>query len=135
MAVRERFAVGMALLAAACATTPYEGYPLELSAPLSADAFGKCRDLLARAYGGIDVEDPTAFLLRTRWAPVAELPGEQRASIYRAGDARLVVVVEVRRLTEPAFAMPRWTEPRGWDAAERRLADELRDRLFPPVTP
>lgn len=135
MAARDRPALAAVLLAAACVTAPYEGYPLDLPAALPADAFARCRDVMAREYGGIDVDDPAAFLLRTRWAPVVDPPGERRASLYRGGDARLVVVVELRRLTEPVFAMPRWTEPRGWDAAERELAEDLREKLFPTVTP
>lgn len=115
---------------AACAAGPYSPCHVSVAGGLPASAFGVCQEVLRQHYGPLAIADAARFLLQTDWVAIDEPPGERRASIFRGelpGD--LAVVVEVRRLTEPMLGVPHWTEPRGWDAAERELAGWLRDAL------
>lgn len=89
-------------------------------------AFAACRDTLLRHYGSLHTVDEQAFLLQTEWLPVADPAGEQRASVFRDDSGDLAVVVELRRITDPMLGLPTWTVPRGWDDAERELAERLR---------
>ncbi len=101
---------------AACASPPYAPCPVELEEPLPADAFTRCRDLLLREYGGFAEVDAAAFRLQTRWLPVADPPGERRATVFLdrgAGATDLAVVVELRWLSIPWFGVPGWTVARG----------------------
>ena len=130
MAGRDRRLSSVACLAlAACAGLPYAPYPLDLASGLPPDAFPRCQDVLRHRYGSIAVADAAAFRLQTEWMPTAEPPGERRAAVFRTDDGGLAVVVELRRLSEPLFGVPRWTEPRGWSEAERELADWLQAAL------
>jgi hypothetical protein len=121
------------LFAGACATSAYEPCPVECVQPLPADAFTRCRDLLQRTYGGIAMSDEATFRLQTGWSPIADPPGERRATVFRdtEADNDLAVVVELRWVTVPVFGLPSWTEPRADDAAERELAGALRKALEP----
>lgn len=130
-------AVLLFALAAACAGPGYAPYPLQVGA-LPEGAFAGCRDLLLREFGALDESDAEAFRLQTAWAPLRDPPGERRASVYRDGarPSELSVVVELRWLRVPVLGMPHWTTPRGDDAAERALAERLReviDALRPPA--
>lgn len=122
--------VAVSTLLAACAGARYEPCPLQLGTPLPDDAFVRCRDELARRYGGLAIADRAAFLLQTDWVPVADPIGERRASVFRSDVVQdLAVVVEFRSLSTPWFGVPQWTEPRGDAPAERDLAAALRAAL------
>ena len=119
---------------AACATAPYSAYPLDLAGGLPADAFATCLTVLQRRYGPVAIADESAFRLQTEWLGIDDPPGERRATVFR-DERGLGVVVELRRPSQPWFGLPSWTEPRGWDEAERELAGWLREALEPPATP
>src|SRR5688572_1891248 len=129
-------ATTLALLAA-CGTPPYAPCPVELQDPLPADAFLRCREVLVREFGGIAEADAAAFRIQTRWQPVADPPGERRATVFLdrgAPSPDLAVIVELRWLTIPWFGVPAWSEARGDQAAERALASALREALEPTIS-
>ncbi|MGB3969178.1 MAG: hypothetical protein WBO45_20760, partial [Planctomycetota bacterium] len=107
-------ALAFAALLTACASAPYAPCPVACDQPLPADAFARCRRTLERTYGGLAASDEVGFRLQTVWTPVADPPGERRATVFRADDAPadLAVVVELRWLTVPWFGLPGWTGPR-----------------------
>src|SRR5688572_10574969 len=72
----------LAVAFAACAAPPYEPCPVELTEPLPADAFARCRELLVREYGALVEVDQAAFRLQTCWLPIADPPGERRATVF-----------------------------------------------------
>lgn len=129
--------VVLASVAGGCVAPAYSPCPLDLPVPLDDDAFARCREVLLRDYGALTVVDRDAFRLQTDWQPTADPPGERRASVFRdaAAGAALAIVVETRRLAVPLIGPPRWTVPRGDAAAERQLADRLRDALMPDAAP
>lgn len=131
---RASLAPAVLLLAVACSAPSYSPYPLDLGDELPADAFARCREVLLRRYETLTRVDEAAFLLQTDWASSQEPPGERRASVFRDPDVpgSLSVVVELRRVKLPMFGLPGWTEPRGDDAAERELAEVLREALSDP---
>ena len=120
--------------AAGCGAPSYSPYPLDLGESLPGDAFARCRDVLMHRYEALVRADPAAFLLQTEWAPSQDPPGQRRASVFRDPDVpgSLAVVVELRRLRIPLLGLPGWGEPRGDAAAERDLADSLREALLGP---
>lgn len=124
-------ALTFAALAVACATPAYAPCPVECVQPLPADAFARCRGVLQSTYGAIAESDEATFRLQTGWLPIADPPGERRATVFRDTDAGndLAVVVELRWITMPVVGLPSWTEPHGDDAAERELAAALRSAL------
>lgn len=127
----------LAVALAACASPPYAPCPVELEQALPADAFDRCRDVLLREYGAIAEADAAAFRLQTRWQPIADPPGERRATVFLDPDAPvtdLAVVVELRWLSTPWLGVPEWTVARGDAPAERELAGALRDALAAPVS-
>src|SRR5262245_54517533 len=128
MAARDCTALLFAALVPACAMAPYAPCPVDVPAPLPADAFARCREVILRNYSGLVVADAVGFRLQTDWTPVADPQGERRATLYRetgTTDGGLVVVVELRWLSAPWFGTPNWTEPHGDAAAERELAQQL----------
>lgn len=131
-------AAGLAVATAAgCRTPAYAPCPVELAAPLPADAFQRCRDVLRQRYGRLEVVDAGAFRLQSGWSAIQDPAGEQRATVFRedaAGENELVVVVEVRWPAVPLLGAPSWTGPRGDAAAERELAALLRDALTADAT-
>lgn len=135
MVVVDRRAIVVVLATAAlgtgCASSPYEPCPVECVLPLPADAFVRCRRALARDFGPLAEADEAAFRLQTAWSPVADPPGERRATVFRESSARgdLAVVVELRWLRESLFGLPGWTTARGDAAAERDLAARIRSAL------
>lgn len=122
----------VAALAAACHTAPYSACPVPLTAPLPADAFERCQQVLLQQGGGLVTASASPLRLQTGWAAVDDPPGERRCSVF-VDDAvdppGLAVVVELRWLQESWFGVPGWTEPRGDDAAERALAEALAKAL------
>ena len=122
------------LLAAACSSPGYSPFPLDLGDELPEDAFARCREVLLRRYETLTRSDADGFLLQTDWAASQDPPGERRASVFRDPevDGSLSVVVELRRVKLPMFGLPGWTEPRGDPAAERELAEVLREALADP---
>ncbi|HEB53728.1 MAG TPA: hypothetical protein ENI87_10800 [bacterium] len=129
----------LALLAlpVACAVPHYSPCPLDLEFALPANAFQRCRSVLVDAFGTLVHSDPAAFRLQTAWQPIADPPGERRASVYRdpTRDNSLAIIVELRRLTVPWFGPPRWTTVQGDALAERELAERLRAALCDPLPP
>jgi len=127
---RSAASLAAALLLAGCAIDDYSPYPLAVEA-LPRDAFLRCRELLLREYGSLVESDADSFRLQTNWTPIADPPGERRASVFREPDrpGELAVVVELRWLRVPMLGVPHWTAPRGDDAAERELAERLLDAL------
>ncbi len=109
----------------------YSPYPLDLDHKLPADAFSRCRAVLMNSYEILEYSDPVGFRLETAWQPIADPPGERRATVYLdpGRSDSLAIIVELRRLTVPLIGMPHWTSVRGDDAAERRLARLLRESL------
>lgn len=135
MARRELGAILVStLLAAACASPGYSPYPLDLEHKLPPDAFARCRAVLLDDFETITFSDAEQFRLETGWLPVADPPGERRATIYRDDErpASLAVVVELRRLRVPLIGLPHWTTSRGDAWSERQLADRLREALRDP---
>jgi len=128
---RAVLAVVLALVAA-CRSAPYSACPVLLTAPLPAEAFERCQQVLLRQGGGLVIADASPLRLQTGWAAVDDPPGERRCSVF-VDDAvdppGLAVVVELRWLQESWFGVPGWTEPRGDDAAERALAEALAKAL------
>lgn len=128
---RAVLAVVLALVAA-CHSAPYSACPVPLTAPLPADAFERCQQVLLQQGGGLVTADASPLRLQTGWAAVGDPPGERRCSVF-VDDAvdppGLAVVVELRWLRESWFGVPGWSEPRGDDAAERALADALAKAL------
>lgn len=122
----------VAALAAACHSARYEACPVPLTAPLPADAFDRCQQVLRQHGGGLVTADASPLRLQTGWAPVDDPPGERRCTVF-VDDAvdppGLAVVVELRWLRESWFGIPGWSEPRGDDAAERALAEALAKAL------
>ena len=118
------------VLVAGCATVPYAPCPVELGAPLPSEAFAVCKRVLGRRFGGVTLADEAAFLLQSGWVPVAEQPGERRASVFCEG-GELMVLVESRWLSEPVIGLPAWSAVRADPAAERELAAVLRAELLP----
>jgi hypothetical protein len=116
------------LLPVACTVRPYEPCPVAWSGPLPADAFATCQRVLAARYGALQVADPEAFLLQSAWAPVADPPGERRASVF-LDRGELAVVVEVRWVREPVLGLPEWSSIAADQAAERQLAVALAEQL------
>lgn len=129
---RRRWLVWSLVGFAACASVPYAPCPVELEAPLPPDAFAVCKRVLGRRFGGVTIADEAAFLLQSSWVPVAERPGERRASVFCEG-GELAVLVESRWLSEPVIGLPAWSAVRGDPAAERELAAALRAELAPTV--
>ncbi|MCA8951975.1 MAG: hypothetical protein KDE27_20870 [Planctomycetes bacterium] len=122
-------AVGLALpFCAGCRSVAYAPCPVELATSLPADAFERCRGVLAGRFGPIALADPAGFLLETDWILVDEPPGRRRASVFRDGDG-LAVMVEARFLVEPPVGLPYWSSVRGDPRAERELADLLAGAL------
>lgn len=119
---------------AGCGTVGYSPYPLDLPHKLPADAFARCREVLLDRYGTLAHSDAHGFRLESAWQPVADPPGERRATIYRDQQHpdSLAIVVELRRLAIPLVGVPHWTSPRGDQAAERELAGWLRESLRDP---
>lgn len=119
-------------LAAACHSAPYSACPVPLTAPLPADAFERCQQVLLQQGGGLVTASASPLRLQTGWAAVDDPPGERRCSVF-VDDAvdppGLAVVVELRWLRESWFGVPGWSEPRGDDAAERALAEALAKAL------
>lgn len=109
----------------------YQPCPVELTAPLPADAFLRCKNVLLARYGKLDVVDAERFLLQTPWVPVDDPTGERRVAVFRDPEQPedLAVVVELRWPEIPLVGPPRWAEPRGDALAERALASELRQVL------
>lgn len=130
-AVRRLFAPLAALAFAACATSPYAACPVELDGPLPEDAFAQCKQVLVQRYGSLVIADEAAFRLQTDWQGTNDPPGKRRATVFHDAEG-LVVVVELRRLTEPLFGLPEWGAVRGDAAAERELAGQLRKGLSQP---
>ena len=124
------FLAGMLL--AACAASAYSPLPLELGGRLPQDAYGRCKEVLQNL-AALDVADEQAFLLRTAWYPIDDPLGERRAAVFPDADPYagpdLAVVVEFRRPSMPLFGLPEWSTPRGDHAAERELAESLRQAL------
>ncbi|MFN8826473.1 MAG: hypothetical protein ACK501_16005 [Planctomycetota bacterium] len=122
----------VAALAGACRSAPYAACPVPLTAPLPADAFERCQQVLLQQGGGLVTADASPLRLQTGWAAVDDPPGERRCSVF-VDDAvdppGLAVVVELRWLRESWFGIPGWSEPRGDDAAERALAEALAKAL------
>lgn len=130
-----RRGLGLALVAVAagaCAIAPYEPCPVDLDGPLPADAFATCQRVLGARYGPLAVADAEAFLLQTTWLPVADPPGERRASVF-LDRGSLAVVVEVRWARETLFGLPEWSAIAADQAAERQLAAALVDQLAAPA--
>lgn len=119
---------------AACRAPGYSPYPLDLGSALPPDAFARCRDVLLHRYEALERVDEQAFLLQTDWSPSHDPPGQRRASVYLDPEVAgsVAVVVELRRLKVPLVGLPAWGEPRGDAAAERDLADALREALLDP---
>ncbi|MCK5941729.1 MAG: hypothetical protein KAI24_07165 [Planctomycetes bacterium] len=132
--VRRSVALAVLLAVAGCGAVEYRPYPLDLDAPLPADAFARCKDVLLRRCETLTRAEVEPFLLQTAWYASYDPPGERRASVFRDPEVEhgLAVVVELRRLSLPMFGLPGWTEPRGDDAAERELAAALREALADP---
>jgi hypothetical protein len=126
-----RLGLALASVAAACGVAPYQPYYVELPAGLPADAFARCRSVLADRFGGFTVVDPEGFRLQTRWAPwqAGERPGERRATVFRGAAGELAIVVEVRMLEVPVLGSPRWTDLRGDPSQERELGAVLQEVL------
>lgn len=115
-------------LFAACASSPYAACPVPFDPPLPSDAFARCQQVLLQRGGGLVVADAAALRLQTGWAPVDDPPGERRCSVFlddSVAPPGLAVVVELRWLQESWLGVPGWSEPRGDDAAERALAEDL----------
>ncbi|MFT4514128.1 MAG: hypothetical protein ACI89X_000810 [Planctomycetota bacterium] len=119
------------LFVTSCSSAGYSPYPLDLEHKLPADAFARCRAVLLSHYDTLAYSDAESFRLETEWLPIADPPGERRATVYResARPASLAIVVELRRLTVPLIGVPHWTAARGDDYSERQLADWLRESL------
>ncbi len=132
--MRDRLAIGFLLAAAGCAAPAYSPCPVQCGSDLPTDAFARCRSVLRQQYGELAVADESHFLIQSAWLPIADPPGERRASVFAesASPGELVVVVELRWLSIPWFGLPSWTDPRGDAAAERALAEALRDALAVP---
>lgn len=130
-----RVVLALAAVCAACPAPGYSPYPLDLGDSLPRDAFARCRAVLLHRYEALLRADERAFLLQTDWAPSASPPGQRRASVFLDPDVQgsVAVVVELRRLRVPLVGLPSWTAPRGDAAAERELADALREALVEPA--
>jgi len=122
------------LLFGACSVAGYSPCPLDLPHKLPADAFARCRYVLLSHYDTIEYSDSAAFRLETAWQPIADPPGERRASVYRDEQhpESLAIVVELRRLTIPLIGVPHWKSVRGDEQSERQLAEWLRESLRDP---
>lgn len=127
-------AVLLLLLAVSCSPVGYSPYPLDLAHKLPPDAFARCRAVLLNHYDTLAFSDVESFRLETEWLPIADPPGERRATVYRdvARPASLAVVVELRRLAVPLIGLPHWTTARGDAYSERQLAEWLRESLAEP---
>lgn len=122
----------LATVSAACGSTPYAACPVPLTAPLPADAFDRCQQVMRQQGGGLVVADASPLRLQTGWAAVDDPPGERRCSVFvddTVDPPGLAVVVELRWLRESWIGVPGWSEPRGDDAAERQLAAALAEAL------
>lgn len=129
--------VGACLAAGCNSVAGYSAFPLDLGIALPSDAFSRCRSVLLREFETLSQADAASFRLQTAWQPIADPPGERRATVYRddSRDDSLAVIVELRRLSVPLIGVPHWTAPRGDGAAERRLAEQLTEALRDPVAP
>lgn len=137
-----RSSAALLLLAAlagssACGAPGYSPYPLDLGEALPDDAFSRCREVLLRRFEALVRADEEAFLLQTDWSPVPDPPGQRRASLFLDPEVpgSVAVVVELRRLEIPLVGLPAWGVARGDAAAERELADELREALVDAAPP
>lgn len=129
MAVVDGRALGLALLAAGCAAPAYRPLPVALPATLPAEAFARCKAVVAQRYGSLAMVDAAAFRIQSDWAYGADDPPlERRATVFR-DRGELMVVVEVRWLAQPTVGLPHWTSPRGDADAENRLAEALQAAL------
>jgi hypothetical protein len=122
------------LLVGSCSAAGYSAYPLDLAHKLPPDAFARCRAVLLNHYDTLAFSDVESFRLETEWLPIADPPGERRATVYRdvTRPASLAVVVELRRLAVPLIGLPHWTTARGDAYSERQLAEWLRESLSEP---
>jgi hypothetical protein len=124
--------LAFALALGACATPAYAPCPVD-AAPLPEDAFARCQATVRRLYGGVAEADAATCRVQSVWTPVADPPGERRATVFRddAAPDDLAVIVELRWLSVPWLGLPQWTTARGDAAAERELANALREALTP----
>lgn len=135
MGAAERTALASLVLAAACASPPYEPCPVPWQGPLPPDVFQRCREQLLRGYPGLLVADAEPLRLQTAWLATSDPPGERRAAVFlddRRQPPGLAVVVELRWLRESWITTPGWSEVHGDDAAERELAAAIAAALKAP---
>ena len=117
-------ALGVAL--AACRGV-YQPLLVRADAGLPADAYARCLGLMHARYGRLLVADEAKFLLQSDWVqgPKADAACQQRATIYRDGDA-LACIVEVRHLGIGMFdTIPTWSAARPDTRMEEDLGDAV----------
>lgn len=117
--------LGVAL--AACRGV-YQPLLVRADAGLPADAYARCLGLMHARYGRLLVADEAKFLLQSDWVqgPKADAACQQRATIYRDGDA-LACIVEVRHLGIGMFdTIPKWSAAR----TDTRMEEDLGDAVL-----
>ena len=127
----------LAAMLAGCTVSPYQPCEVEVRGELPADAFARCRSVLAAHFPSMLVADAEGFRLQSDWAPFADgdRAAQRRATVFRHGKG-LGVVVEARYLVQAWLAsLPTWSEPRADRRLERELSDALAAALASAVPP